>query len=224
MNIAIIGAGNASLTLMDYFLSNANIEIVGIADIKEDAPGITRATELGVPTTTRMETLIENPKTQLIIELTGNQKVQQTISKLLRRNQQIMTAEAARLMYAMIRDQKQKDASNAEKLSGEFQALAERLNSAAGSTDASLKEVDGILRSMKILAVNAGIEAVRAGEFGKPFGVVADEMKKLVETAGTALQSTTQASQETHSTLKDLFSAEKKITEIFQLDGQPKTE
>ena len=171
-----------------------------------------------------METLIENPKTELIIELTGNQKVQERISKLLRRNQQVMTAEAARLMYAMLRDQKQKDSSNANKLSGEFQVLAERLNSAAGSTDASLKEVDGILRSMKILAVNAGIEAVRAGEFGKPFGIVADEMKKMVETAGGALQSITQASQETHSTLEDLFLAEKKIIEIFQLDAQPKGE
>ena len=131
-----------------------------------------------------------------------------------------MNAEVAKLMYEMIRDQKQKDASNAEKLSREFQTLAERLNSAAGSTDASLKEVDQVLRSMKILAVNASIEAVRAGEFGKPFGIVADEMKKMVESAGTALKSITLASQETHNTIQDLSASEKKITEIFQLNEQ----
>ncbi len=33
MNIAIVGAGNASLTLLDYFLSDKNIQIPGIADI-----------------------------------------------------------------------------------------------------------------------------------------------------------------------------------------------
>jgi len=101
MNIAIIGAGNASLTLMDYFLSNANIEIVGICDIKKDAPGIKRAVELGVATTTEMQTLIGNPKTELIIELTGNRKVQQKISELLRGNQHVMGAEAAKLMLCM---------------------------------------------------------------------------------------------------------------------------
>ena len=34
MNIAIIRAGNAFLILMDRLLSNANIEIVGVAEIK----------------------------------------------------------------------------------------------------------------------------------------------------------------------------------------------
>ncbi|HSR10316.1 MAG TPA: Gfo/Idh/MocA family oxidoreductase, partial [Thermodesulfobacteriota bacterium] len=65
MNVAIIGAGNASLTLLDYFLSNPNVQVAGIADIREDAPGMVRAKELGVPTTYRMESLVQNPKIDL---------------------------------------------------------------------------------------------------------------------------------------------------------------
>ena len=59
MNIIIIGGGKASLTLIDYFLSADDIRVVGIADIKEDAPGILRARELKIETSTRMEDLIQ---------------------------------------------------------------------------------------------------------------------------------------------------------------------
>ncbi|MDH5300604.1 MAG: globin-coupled sensor protein [Gammaproteobacteria bacterium] len=41
--------------------------------------------------------------------------------------------------------------------------------------------VSGLSQQLKILALNASIEAVKAGEFGKGFGVVAAEVKSLAE-------------------------------------------
>jgi hypothetical protein len=217
MNLAIIGAGKAAKTLLDNFVGNPSLQVIGIADIKQDAPGMVRAQELGIPTTTNMQTIIQRSDVDLVIEITGNKKVQQQIAGLLKPSQQVMTAGAAKVMYEVIEDQHRRNASNVESLAEQFQSLTKRINSAMESTRSSLKKVNEVLLSMKITAVNASIEAVRAGEAGKAFGVVADEMKNMVVNAEFALESITQASKETRDTLQTLQDTERKLSGIFQI-------
>ncbi|SEG35329.1 hypothetical protein [Oceanospirillum linum] len=78
--VAVIGAGHAGIELLERLLEADFVDIVGVADSNENAPGMLLAREHQVLTTTDMNSLLVNStEIDIIIDVTGVKAVRDAL-------------------------------------------------------------------------------------------------------------------------------------------------
>jgi len=96
--IILIGAGRGGRALVELFHKDPSIEIVGVADKDEGAPGIVLARELGLPVAANYRKFLKPDAADLIIDVTGDPDVGREVYRLRPHGTEVVGGKTARFI------------------------------------------------------------------------------------------------------------------------------
>src|SRR6056297_2957089 len=101
-----------------------------------------------------------------------------------------------------IAKQATQDAESGNKQMTQLTGIMEKINASSDEINKVVKVIDDIAFQINLLALNANVEAARAGKYGKGFAVVADEVRNLAVKSTDSVKETTQMVQDTVNNIK----------------------
>src|SRR3989442_14241149 len=88
------------------FVGDATVSILGVADVNPWAPGIEFARRFNIPVTTDLREFVTDPRTDLIIDVTGSPEVHQTILRSKPAGAEVMGGLSARFVWDLLAERK----------------------------------------------------------------------------------------------------------------------
>jgi methyl-accepting chemotaxis protein len=195
--------------------------------LRETTESLQRGTQVLTDTVAELTRAAEQEENNLTRQAAALQQTQVTAQEIKQTSEVAAERAAAVLMVATRADELGQSGARAlaESMGG-FQALRDQVNEMSeqiGGLNERAQRIGGITQTVKgladrsnMLALNAAIEAVRSGEHGKGFGIVAKEIRTL---ANQSIQSTAQVG----GLLEDITQAIVKTVELSE-QGQERME
>ena len=101
IRVIIVGAGKGGTSLLELLTRSPDIEIVGMADINAEAPGLQLARNLGVRTETDALALIAEHRADLIVDVTGDPAVRSLLLQHKPPRAEVMGGTSALLLWKL---------------------------------------------------------------------------------------------------------------------------
>ena len=100
--VAIIGAGAGGSALLSILARDPLVRIVGIAEINPKAPGLRLARRYGIPVVRDYKELLGSEEVDLIIDVTGDWEVEETLAEFDRVGLAVIGGTSAKFMWQLI--------------------------------------------------------------------------------------------------------------------------
>ena len=101
-SVAIIGAGRGGTALMEIFANDPLVQIVGVAEINPEAPGLGLAQQLHIPITRDYRQLLAMERVDLIIDVSGDSEVWTFLQDFRRMGVTVIGGTSAKFMWELI--------------------------------------------------------------------------------------------------------------------------
>lgn len=121
-NVAIIGAGRGGTALMEIFANDPLVQIVGVAEIDPQAPGLALARRLRIPVTRDYRKLLAMERVDLIIDVSGSAEISQFLQDFHRMGVTIIGGASAKFMWELI-EARIRATAEIEKTLNKYQSL-----------------------------------------------------------------------------------------------------
>jgi transcriptional regulator with PAS, ATPase and Fis domain len=144
--IILIGAGRGGRALVELFHKDPSIEIVGVADKDEGAPGIVLARELGLPVATNYRKFLKADAPDLIIDVTGDPDVSREVYRLRPEGTEVVGGKTARFIAEFAGSRNQADSLQQD----QYQLALRELEARAEGefiigNNLKMKEISGLI-------------------------------------------------------------------------------
>jgi len=177
--IGIIGGGRGGQGLLKFFGGSTVARVVFVADPNPSAPGIVDARARNIRTFSDDEEATRGELPDFIFDSSGDPDLETRIRMRLKgTSTMLITPLTSRMMVEVLAEN---SAQLRDDISGVVSTIKNDLASSLDASNSIVSRINSIMSNMQMLALNASIEASKAGVHGRGFTVVADHLGKSVE-------------------------------------------
>lgn len=207
--IGILGGGDIGTHLLKIFLDLEELKIKYVVDLDSNAPAVKLAKKHKIRTSTNMMDMIEDPEVSLLVEVTGSEQVSAKVKEAIKgKDKDIICGESAYLLYYIIEMYIESHQKLLDTVTEHLTKIHNEIEDNSNDISESITEVEQVTDNLNMLAINASIEAARAGKEGRGFSVVANEVKELAGKSNGLVQDIEGINQ-------NIISLNQQITDVF---------
>ncbi|MBF0448919.1 MAG: hypothetical protein HQL67_12020 [Magnetococcales bacterium] len=177
-NIGIVGGGKEGKILLDFLSKSDGIKILFIVDSDSNAPAMAAASKVGVKTMANLDMAIKNFPVDLLINAGVSDENEQILQQ--QDQHDVVQASVALMLINILEAERGK---TNKRVFTDLSDVRQEIDRNTRDASKALHGIEKISNELEVLAINAGIQASRAGEFGKGFSVVAGEVKSTARVA-----------------------------------------